>query len=42
VVHRAGDLAFLEASLSDADGVTIAAATATARVIDLSDAPTAP
>lgn len=36
VVHRAGDLAFLEASLTDADGVLIATGTATARVIPLS------
>jgi uncharacterized protein (TIGR00369 family) len=33
VVHRAGDLAFLEASLLDAHGTLIATATATARVI---------
>ncbi len=33
VVHRDGDLAFLEASLFDADGMTVATATATARVI---------
>jgi uncharacterized protein (TIGR00369 family) len=36
VVHRVGDLAFLEAELANADGVVIA--TATARVIALSDA----
>jgi uncharacterized protein (TIGR00369 family) len=39
VVHRDGDLAFLEASLADADGAVIA--TATARVIPLSRAPAA-
>lgn len=33
VVQRAGDLAFLEASLRDAHGTLIATATATARVI---------
>lgn len=33
VVHRDEDLVFLEASLIDADGAVIAAATATARVI---------
>src|SRR5215510_3565632 len=37
VVHRVGDLAFLEAALTDADGVVAATATATARVIALSD-----
>jgi uncharacterized protein (TIGR00369 family) len=36
VVHRDGDLAFLEASLEDADGAVVATATATARVIALS------
>jgi uncharacterized protein (TIGR00369 family) len=35
VVYRDGDLAFLEASLTDAGGMIIATATATARVIDL-------
>ena len=35
VVHREGDLAFLEASLIDAEGAVIATATATARVIAL-------
>jgi uncharacterized protein (TIGR00369 family) len=35
VVHRAGDIAFLEASLHDAEGALIATATATARVIPL-------
>jgi uncharacterized protein (TIGR00369 family) len=38
VVHRVGDLAFLEASLHDTDGTVIATATATARVIPLSEA----
>jgi uncharacterized protein (TIGR00369 family) len=38
VVHRVGDLAFLEAELANADGVVTATATATARVIALSDA----
>jgi uncharacterized protein (TIGR00369 family) len=41
VVHRDGDLAFLEASLLDGDAVVIATATATARVIPLRHAPTA-
>jgi len=41
VVHRAGDLVFLEASLADADGLVIATATATARVIALASAPAA-
>src|SRR5262245_56061671 len=35
VVHRDGDLAFLEASLVDAQGMLIATATATSRVIAL-------
>jgi uncharacterized protein (TIGR00369 family) len=35
VAHRGRDLIFLEGRLSDADGKPIAAATATARVIDL-------
>jgi uncharacterized protein (TIGR00369 family) len=35
VVHRDGDMAFLEAALLDADGTIIATATATARVIAL-------
>jgi uncharacterized protein (TIGR00369 family) len=35
VVHRDGDLAFLEASLLDSHGAIIATATATARVIAL-------
>jgi uncharacterized protein (TIGR00369 family) len=38
VVHRDGDLASLEASLIDPNGVTIATATATCRVIALSQA----
>jgi uncharacterized protein (TIGR00369 family) len=38
VVHRDGDLVFLEASLFDTNGAVIATATATARVIALSDA----
>lgn len=33
VAYRDGDLAFLEASLYDADGLTVATGTATARVI---------
>lgn len=41
VVHRVGDIAFLEASLSDADGAVIATASATARVIPLDGAETA-
>ena len=38
IVHRDGDLVFLEASLIDADGATIATATATSRVIPLDQA----
>jgi uncharacterized protein (TIGR00369 family) len=38
VVHRQGDLAFLEAELVDGDGRIVATATATARVIALADA----
>lgn len=38
VVHRDGDLAFLEASLVDSQGVLIATATATAQVIPLNRA----
>lgn len=41
IVHRNGDLVFLEASITDADGAVIATATATARVIALSHAPAA-
>jgi uncharacterized protein (TIGR00369 family) len=41
VVHRAGDLVFLKASLLDSHQQVIASATATARVIALSDAPAA-
>jgi uncharacterized protein (TIGR00369 family) len=33
VVDRGGSIAFLEGSLSDADGVTVATATATARIM---------
>jgi uncharacterized protein (TIGR00369 family) len=36
VVHRDGDLAFLEASLFDGNGAVVATATATARAIALS------
>ena len=35
VVHREADLAYLEASLLDGQGATIATATATARIIPL-------
>jgi uncharacterized protein (TIGR00369 family) len=42
VVHRDGDLAYLEASLVDADAAVIATATATARVVALRHAPAAP
>jgi uncharacterized protein (TIGR00369 family) len=38
VVHREGDLAFLEASLLDSQGATIARAIATARVVALQQA----
>jgi uncharacterized protein (TIGR00369 family) len=38
VLHRNGDIAFLEASLIDANETTIATATATARVIPLAAA----
>jgi uncharacterized protein (TIGR00369 family) len=41
VVHRDGDLVFLEASLFDTDAAVIATATATARVIALNRARTA-
>ncbi|MFH8734111.1 PaaI family thioesterase [Streptomyces sp. NPDC017964] len=40
VVHRAGDIAFLEATLADTGGATLATASATARVIPLDQAPT--
>ncbi|WP_329565462.1 PaaI family thioesterase [Streptomyces sp. NBC_01361] len=40
VVHRTGDIAFLEATLADSGGATIATASATARVIPLDQAPT--
>jgi len=42
VVHRDGDMAFIEASLLDARGMLIATATATARVIALDQARSAP
>ena len=38
IVHRDGELVFLEAVLVDADAAVIARATATARVIALSQA----
>jgi uncharacterized protein (TIGR00369 family) len=38
IVRRDGDLVFLEATLADPDGVVVATATATARVIALRDA----
>jgi uncharacterized protein (TIGR00369 family) len=38
VVHRDGDMAFLEAELEDTDGELVARATASARVIPLADA----
>jgi uncharacterized protein (TIGR00369 family) len=41
IVHRDGDLAFLEAALRDGRGETVATATATARVIPLAEAPRA-
>ena len=41
VVRREGDLALLEASLLDSDDLTLATASATARVIALADAATA-
>ena len=41
IVHRDGELVFLEASLTDAGGAVIATAAATARVIELSHAPAA-
>ncbi|HEX5881746.1 MAG TPA: PaaI family thioesterase [Actinomycetota bacterium] len=41
VVHRDGDLVFLEASLLDGDEAVVATATATARVIPLGQAPAA-
>jgi acyl-coenzyme A thioesterase PaaI-like protein len=41
VVHRDADIAYLEASLSDSNAVTIAVATATAKVIPLATARTA-
>lgn len=41
VLRREGGLAFLEASLLDGEAMTVATATATARVIPLADAATA-
>jgi uncharacterized protein (TIGR00369 family) len=41
VVHRDGDIAYLEASLTDSSDATIATATAIARVIPLTQAKTA-
>jgi acyl-coenzyme A thioesterase PaaI-like protein len=41
VLHRVADLAFLEASLADAAGVTVAIASATARMINREDAESA-
>jgi uncharacterized protein (TIGR00369 family) len=41
VVHRTGDIAFVEASLYDSSNGTIATATATARVIPLASASSA-
>ena len=38
IVHRDGDLAFLEATLADSAGAMIATATATARVISVDQA----
>ncbi|WP_374198940.1 PaaI family thioesterase [Streptomyces sp. GESEQ-35] len=42
VVHRVGDIAYLEASLTDTDGALIATASATARVIPFDSAESAP
>jgi uncharacterized protein (TIGR00369 family) len=42
IVHRDGDLVFLEASLLDGDGTLVATATATARVIPRNHALAAP
>ncbi|WP_327707132.1 PaaI family thioesterase [Streptomyces decoyicus] len=41
VVHRVGDIAFLEAALTDGDELLITTATATARVIRLDETPNA-
>jgi uncharacterized protein (TIGR00369 family) len=41
VTHRVGDVASMTAELTRADGVVIASATATARVIPLAEAPAA-
>ncbi len=38
VIHRNGDMALIEAALTDLNGVTIAVATASARIIPLSTA----
>jgi hypothetical protein len=38
VLHRVGDIAYLDASLADSSGVTLATATAIARVIPLEQA----
>lgn len=40
-MHRDGDIAYLEASLTDSGDATIATATAIARVIPLTQAKTA-
>jgi acyl-coenzyme A thioesterase PaaI-like protein len=42
VLRREGDLAFLEAALTDGAGSTIATASATARVIPMHEAAAAP
>src|SRR5215212_2434765 len=42
IVHRDGDLVFLEASLLDGDGTLVATATATATATARSQAPAAP
>jgi uncharacterized protein (TIGR00369 family) len=39
VVHRGGSIAFLEGSLTDAGGATVATATATARIVSLGSTP---
>src|SRR5262249_40760508 len=38
VIHRGGSIAFLAGELSDADGVVLATATATARIVNLAKA----
>lgn len=40
-MHRVGDIAFLEAALTDGDELLITTATATARVIRLDETPNA-